>query len=191
MPFPALDTLRTPRLTIRPLAAADLPDLLAVNGDPEVTRFLPYATWTSLDDAQAWRERMQALADAGTGRQFVVALNDAGTVVGTILLFRFEEGSARAEIGYALGRAHWRRGVMAEALRGFCDELFTHAGLRRLEAQVNPANEASNALLVKLGFVHEGCMRQRWVAKGRAYDVNCYGALADEWLAARTTRPLP
>ena len=41
-----------PRLRLRPLDSADLPDLMAVNGDPEVTRFLPYATWQSANDAE-------------------------------------------------------------------------------------------------------------------------------------------
>lgn len=153
-----------------------------MNGDPEVTRFLPYASWKSEEDAQAWLARMQALAETGTGRQFVISLNASGKVIGTVLLFRFDAGSARAELGYVLGRAHWGQGLMEEALRAFCGHLFTAAGLRRLEAEVDPANEPSNALLARLGFVREGRLRKRWVGKdGAAYDTNIYGALAEEW----------
>lgn len=182
MHFPTIEPLGTQRLTIREITAADLPDLQAVNGDPEVTRFLPYATWKSEEDAQAWLARMQALAESGTGRQFVIALNGTDKVIGTILLFRFDAGSARAELGYVLGRAHWGQGLMEEALRAFCGHLFMTAGLRRLEAEVDPANEASNALLARLGFVREGRLRKRWVSKGGdAYDTTIYGALAEEW----------
>lgn len=184
MPPAPIEPLHTPRLTVRGIEAGDLPDLLAVNGDAEVTRFLPYATWTSQDDAQAWLGRMQALESAGSGQQLVIVLRSSGRVVGGILLFKFEAASARAEIGYVLGRAHWRQGLMEEALRGFCGHLFASAGLRRLEAEVNPANGPSNALLAKLGFVHEGRLRQRWVGKGSTYDTNVYGALAHEWLAS-------
>ena len=45
--------IETARLALRPVERSDLPDLLEVNGDPEVTRFLPYPTWTSLDDGAA------------------------------------------------------------------------------------------------------------------------------------------
>jgi [ribosomal protein S5]-alanine N-acetyltransferase len=60
--------------------------------------------------------------------------------------------------------------------------------VRRIEAEVNPANTASNALLLGLGFTHEGTARQRWVAKGRAYNTNLYGLLADEWASASAGR---
>lgn len=52
MPFPTCPPIESPRLLLRPVAASDLPDLLEVNGDPEVTRFLPYETWLSLADAE-------------------------------------------------------------------------------------------------------------------------------------------
>ncbi len=175
--FPAL---ATPRLNLRPVAEADLPALLAVNGDEAVTRFLPYATWTGLDDGRAWLQRMQALESAGSARQLVLALNDTGTVVGTLLLFRFDPGAQRAEVGFVLGRAHQGRGLMSEALRAVCAQALGGSGLRRLEAEVDPANRASNALLLRLGFTREGTLRQRWQAKGRLHDTHVYGLLAGE-----------
>lgn len=36
-----LPALETPRLRLRPLAAADLPDLIALDLDPEVMRYAP------------------------------------------------------------------------------------------------------------------------------------------------------
>jgi [ribosomal protein S5]-alanine N-acetyltransferase len=188
MPSPAqplfsLD-LETPRLRIRAVAQSDLADLLVVNSEPQVTRFLPYATWQSMADAQAWYERMQALVATGTGRQLVVQHKANDHVVGTVLLFKWDEASARLELGYVLGQAHWRQGLMREALGAVLGTCLQHAGVRRIEAEVNPDNAASHALLLKLGFTHEGRARQRWVAKGSAYDTNLYGLLATEWLAA-------
>jgi [ribosomal protein S5]-alanine N-acetyltransferase len=182
MPLPALD-LATPRLRIRALAQADLPHLLAVNGEPQVTQFLPYATWVSLTDAQAWYERMQGMMATGTVQQLVLQHRASATVVGTVLLFKWDETSARVELGYVLGLPHWRQGLMREALTAVISTCFAHAGVRRIEAEVNPANAASNALLQGLGFTCEGLARQRWVAKGRAYDTHLYGLLSHEWPA--------
>jgi ribosomal-protein-alanine N-acetyltransferase len=180
MPMPGISRFDTRRLTLRPVAAADLADLLAVNGDPAVTRFLPYATWQSLADGEAWLARMEALAAGGSGRQLVLAHRADGRVLGTLLLFRYDEGSARLEIGYALGRASWGRGLMREAVHAACAHAFDALAMRRIEAEVNPANTASCRLLEALGFVHEGTLRQRWVAKGTAYDTRFYGLLAGE-----------
>ena len=185
MPSPSATTIVSPRLTIRLVTAADLPGLLVVNGDAAVTRHLPYATWQTLSDADAWFERMRVLGDAGTAWQFVICDTATGQVLGSCLLFRFDAGSARAELGYALGRAHWGRGLMFEALGALLTHAFDGLGLRRIEAEVNPANTASVRLLERLGFTREGVLRQRWVAKGAAYDVNFYGLLRSEWPAAK------
>ena len=185
MPLSAITHIRTNRTTIRPVISTDLNDLMQVNGDDEVTRFLPYGTWRCLDDGSAWLARMQALAASGSGQQLVIERADAMKVIGTVLLFKFDESSSRLEIGYALGRAHWRQGFAKEALHAVCQHAFRELSIRRLEAEVNPDNAASNALLQRLGFVREGLLRKRWVAKGVAYDTNIYGCLAEEWLSAQ------
>ena len=180
MSLPVITQINAPRLHLRPVAAADLPALMQVNGDDQVTQYLPYASWTKLEDAQAWHARMDTLAQSGESRQLVIVRNDDAAVLGTVLLFRYEEGSARLEIGYVLGRAHWRQGYAREALGAVLAHAFGDMSIRRIEAQVNTANTASNALLLALGFQHEGLLRQRWVDKGAARDVHFYGCLATD-----------
>ena len=181
MPLSPPHTIESSRLLLRIVEESDLPALLRINGDDEVTRFLPYSTWTSIDDGQAWLARCHALAAQSTALQFVVLEKASASIIGTCLLFRHEPASERMELGYVLGRAHWGRGLMREALSALISHAFAAYGLRRLEAEVNPDNLASDALLRRLGFTHEGRLRKRWVAKGVVYDVNFYGLLGDEW----------
>ena len=183
MPLPTPSPIASPRLMIRLVTAADLPGLFVVNGDAAVTQHLPYATWQTLADGEAWLVRMHTLGEAGSTLQFVVCDSASGQVLGSCLLFRFDEGSARAELGYVLGRAHWGHGLMFEALGALLGHAFSAMGLRRIEAEVNPANTASVRLLERLGFTCEGVLRKRWVANGVAYDVNVYGLLRGEWPA--------
>lgn len=183
--------LETPRLVIRPVAREDLADLLAVNGDAEVVRHVPYPVWTGPADAEAWFGRMQAMVTAGEAQQLVLVDRASGTVIGTLLLFRFDAGSQRAEIGYVLARAHWGRGLMREAIAATCAHLFDSGAVRRFEAEVNPDNAASRELLLTVGFVLEGRRRQRWVAKGAVYDVDCFGLLRGELRPQPSTRGRP
>lgn len=178
MPFPSVARIESPRLFLRPVAAPDLPDLLEVNGDPEVTRFLPYETWQSLADAESWLARMAAMVAAGTGQVFALVRRADAKVVGDLLLFRYDEGSARVELGYVLGRAHWGQGLMREAVAAACAMAIDELGMRRIEAEVNPENRASCRLLQQVGFTFEGTLRHRWRAKGETYDTNMYGLLA-------------
>jgi [ribosomal protein S5]-alanine N-acetyltransferase len=175
-------TLHTPRLSVRRVRDEDLPALMAVNGDDEVTRHLPYASWHSLEDAQAWLLRMRGQEAGGSACQYVLADKDSAQALGTALLFRWEPTSARAELGYVLGRAHWGRGLMQEGLAALIGFAFDGLQLHRLEAEVNPANTASLALLQRLGFVREGVLRERWAPKGQHHDVVAHGLLRREWV---------
>jgi ribosomal-protein-alanine N-acetyltransferase len=181
MPLVAPALIESGRLLVRLAERRDLPALLEVNADEEVTALLPYATWASLADAEAWFERMSGLQATGLALQFAVISKATGNAVGTCLLFRFEAGSARAELGYVLGRACWGLGLMHEALEALIGCAFDRMGIRRLEAEVDTRNVRSAALLRRLGFTREGLLRQRWVAKGEAKDVEMFGLLRDEW----------
>ena len=124
MPLTAPPAIASARLHVRLVAEVDLPALMQVNGDDEVTRFLPYSTWGSMTDAEAWYERMSGIQACGSALQFVIIEKQTGAAVGTCLLFRFDEASARAELGFVLGRAHWGSGYMREALAALIDCAF-------------------------------------------------------------------
>ena len=188
MSLAAPEPLFTERLTVRLVEPRDLPALLAVNGDPAVTRHLPYATWAAMADALAWYERMLGIMQAGTALQFVIVRRSDDLPIGTALLFRHDEGSQRAELGYVLGAGLWGQGYMHEALQALVQAAFGPMGLRRLEAEVNPVNTASVQVLERLGFQREGLLRQRWTSakdEGRPYDVAIYGLLREDGEAPR------
>jgi ribosomal-protein-alanine N-acetyltransferase len=174
-------SIETDRLLLRRVRRADLPALLAVHGDDEVTRYLPYASWRSMRDARNWYGRMEKLQADGTALIWSVIERLSGTAIGTCLLFRFDATSARAELGYVLGRAHWRQGCMHEALRALIASVYKRMPVRRLEAEVDTRNPRSAELLGSLGFTREGLLRQRWVSKGEAKDVEVFGLLRHEW----------
>lgn len=181
MLVPGEPRIDTERLVIRLVTEADLPALLEINADDQVTRFLPYPSWKDMDDARAWFDRAAARHAAGEARQFVIVLRDTGRVIGSCLLFHFEESSGRAEVGYLLARPHWGAGYMVEAMTAFVAFAFEQVGLRRLEAEIDPRNTASARLLERLGFVREGLLRQRWNVKDEITDSGLYGLLRADW----------
>ncbi len=181
MGFPIPEVIVTPRLRVRLVEERDLPALLTVNGNDEVTRYLPYITWQTLADAAAWYARIGVARALGTTLQFVIAEKESDVAIGSCLLFRFEEASARAELGYVLGRGYWHSGYMNEALRAVIACGFGPLALRRIEAEVDVRNRPSARVLQKLGFMREGLLRERWVGKGEVKDVEIYGLLRHEW----------
>ena len=185
MPLALGHGLESARLQIRLVTEADLPALLVVNSDDAVTRYLPYASWRGTEDARNWYTRMGALQAAGSALQFAIIERGSGTAIGSCLLFGYDETSARAELGYVLGRAHWGQGYMREALRSLIDCAFGELALRRLEAEVDSRNTRSARVLAQLGFTAEGLLRERWLTRGEPCSVTAYGLLQREWQQRR------
>ena len=185
MQFPANPTIDTSRLTIRLVTQEDLPQLLEFNSDGAVTQYLPYESWKGMDDAQEWLGRATTRLAAGEALQFVAVLRETGRLVGSCLLFHFDESSRRAEIGYLLGRKHWGAGYMFEAMKALVDFAFAEMNLRRLEAEIDPRNTSSAKLLERLGFAQEGLLRERWDLKGEVTDSGLYGLLRADWQASQ------
>ena len=182
---PADACIASDRLLQRRVEEGDLADLLLVNGNDAVTQYLPYQTWHTTADAQAWYARISGMQAEGKLIQLVIVERSSGRVIGASLLFNFDPASERAEVGYVLGEAHWGRGLMKEALVALLAFAFDALKMRRVEAFVDGRNLASDRLLRRLGFTCEGTMRQHSVLKGIVRDSMVYGLLRDEW--QRTT----
>ncbi|WP_312549436.1 GNAT family N-acetyltransferase [Massilia sp.] len=173
--------LRTARLALRPFSDADAADLLGIFGDPEVVRYWSTGVWTDIAQAEAMiAEARQAYRDGGLYR-YAIALRDTDRLIGVCNLRGFFEQNRRCELGYALARDHWGRGYAAEALEALLGHAFHELDMNRIEADIDPRNEASARLLEKLGFRREGYMPERWIVHGEKADTAFYGLLRRYW----------
>jgi [ribosomal protein S5]-alanine N-acetyltransferase len=181
--MPAFDnvTLHTSRLLLRPLRPADTEGLLAAHSDPEVMRYSNMSAWTSIEQANELVEQGQR--GAATGKHLCLGIipRDAGTVVGTCTLYALSASNRRAEIGFLLGAAAWRKGYMAEALNALVQYSFLDLALNRLEADTDPRNARAITTLERLGFVREGHLRERWIVGAEKSDSAFYGLLFSDW----------
>ena len=183
-PFDQL-TLDTPRLHLRPLAAADAEALFRIHADPQVMRYWSTLPWAGIEQAEAMIETDRETLPAGRHLRLALALRDGGdSLVGTVSLFNFHEASRRAEIGYVLAREMWGRGLMHEALTALVGFAFGPLNLNRLEADIDPRNSASAKSLARLGFVQEGFLRERWIVGEEVSDTALFSLLSREWKTA-------
>lgn len=174
-------TLTTPRLTLRPPRPGDEDDLQAIHGDPEVMRYFSEPAWS---DPERPAQQIAKDAAAFAAREyfrFAMILNDTGRQVGNCTLRSLHWQCRRGEVGYALGRAHWGKGYMGEALEALLRFAFVDLDLHRLEADIDPRNAASTGAVERLGFQREGLLRERWIVGGEIFDSVVYGLLRREW----------
>lgn len=168
------------RVRLRAIGEADVDALFAINSDAQVARYLSHPPMSERAQAADLVARIRAGYADGASLQLAIERKEDGALLGTCILFHFHAASRRAEIGYTLGREHWGRGYMHEALTGLIDYAFGALGLNRLEADIDPRNAASARSLERLGFTREGLLRERWIVNGETSDTAFFGLLRRE-----------
>lgn len=174
-------TLTTERLALRWMTADDAPALYAMFRDPEVTRYWSTPPWTDIAQAHAFIEQSLADCAGGTGLRFAITLRETDEFIGSIKLYDFFDQNRRCDIGYALLPSHWGKGYLAEAMTALLDYAFLDLNLNRIEADIDPRNDASARLLERMAFQKEGYMRERWIVNGEVCDTAFYGLLKRDW----------
>lgn len=134
----------------------------------------------------AFRRRLRRYAREareGYGHAFLIFRRGDHRLVGGMTLSNVRRGVAQScSAGYWIGKPYARQGLMSDALRATIRFTFAELGLHRLEAACLPANEASQGLLLKVGFRREGYAREYLRIDGAWRDHVLFALLAtDPW----------
>ncbi|WP_201978194.1 GNAT family N-acetyltransferase [Hymenobacter rubidus] len=173
-PFP---TLRTERLTLRPLIGADAPALFVLRSDPQVMQYIPRPLATSVADSAAYIETMNEAMSRNDLLNWGIALRSSDEIIGTIGFYRLQPENHRAEIGYLLHPAHQGQGLMQEAVAAALAYGFGELNLHSVEGVIDPRNVASAQVLKRAGFVQEGLFRENGLWQGKFLDTAYYSLL--------------
>jgi [ribosomal protein S5]-alanine N-acetyltransferase len=177
----ALPVIPAGRVTLRPLRDADVPALFEIFGDVEAMRFWGSPPLQDLAAAHALLDDIRRHFAARTLFQWGVARSDDDAVIGTTTIFQIDHEHRRGVIGFAIRRGDWRRGYASDAVTALIRFAFAQLDLHRLEADPDPHNAASIAVLEKQGFKREGLLRERYFLNGETQDAAYYGLLRREW----------
>lgn len=166
--------------TLRPWQSGDAADIVPHANDPSVAGNLrdvfPYPY--TLADAEDYIR--DCIASDGKG-QLCRAIVVDGKAAGSIGVFLGSDVYRRsAELGYWLGRAYWRQGIMSASVRAICGEAFRNWDIVRIYAEPFAHNQASRRVLEKTGFVLEGVMRDGVVKNDRIFSYCVYSLLRRE-----------
>jgi ribosomal-protein-alanine N-acetyltransferase len=181
MTIKAFPVLETAKLVLRQPSKRDVRGLYRVSQDADVMRYYgmePFQTEQQALDELNWFN--QSFHDS-TGLRWIIAETNQGGYIGDLGYHKLSAQHSRAEVGYRLARAYWRRGIMTEALSKVLEYGFNMMALNRVEALVDPRNEASFKLLLKLGFSREGVLREYEYEKGAFIDLLMMSLLRREW----------
>ena len=173
--------LSTERLLLRPFRLEDVDDVYAYAKDTEWERYLglPLPQPYTRRDAEAYVAG-RVVAYWSTEPTFAIVLDS--TVIGGIGL-RIREAHQTAELGYALARPHWSKGLTTEAALAVVGMAFENRGLAKVYAAADLRNRPSWRVMEKLGMTREGVLRSHRKCRKERIDEVYYGILREEWEA--------
>lgn len=162
--------LNTDRLLLREISLNDVNAIYEMYSDPKVAEYDSFAPVRTIGEARNiihnyrkdFREKKQI-------RWGIVRKSD-NNMIGTCVFMNLDDTSRRCEIGCGLVSSEWNKGFMTEALEPIIEYGFEVFNFNRIEAYIISGNSASVKLFRKLGFIHEGVVREREYFKGNFHD---------------------
>jgi ribosomal-protein-alanine N-acetyltransferase len=172
------------RVIIQPVRAEDGAELIAAN----LASMSLHEPWVS-----PCRDRSSFLAylsrcDGDRVMGFIARERDSGRIAGVINLSEIVRGFFQSTyMGYYGVAGMNGRGLMGEAVGLVVDHAFQEMGLHRVEANIQPGNAASRALVKRLGFRQEGYSPRYLKIDGDWRDHERWAVLAEDWQGATSS----
>jgi RimJ/RimL family protein N-acetyltransferase len=179
--------IETDRLTLRRYLETDYDDLLKLQSNDDVTRFLLYESRTPEQVRESLAGRLADVAMDADGQALTVAviLRETGQHVGEVTLFVHSAEHRTGEIGFVFHPDFHGRGFAAEASVELLRLGFEELGMHRIIGRLDHRNTGSANLLKRLGMRQEAHFVRNEFLKGEWTDELVFALLADEWTSAR------
>ena len=147
----------------------------------ERSRTLHHPWVQAPDTRDAFRDYMSKRQDP-RGAAFFIWLAERRELVGVVNLNEIVHGCFRsAYLGYYAFVPHAGQGLMRAGLAKVITHAFDVMKLHRLEANIQPGNRRSKALVKKLGFRREGLSPRYLKINGRWRDHERWAILSEDW----------
>ncbi|WP_343716620.1 GNAT family N-acetyltransferase [Inquilinus sp.] len=146
-----LPSFETPRLILRPRTMAELEDCLAMDRDPEVTRYVA-GPWADPAAHRGFVEaRITAAYPEGLGYWTVRGRTAEARFLGWVPLIPLDGRGPEIEIGWRFNRAAWGQGYATEAAAPVLAHARDPLG-DTVVADIHPDNTASMRVAEKIGL---------------------------------------
>jgi ribosomal-protein-alanine N-acetyltransferase len=173
-PFPRITT---DRLVLRKIDPEDVPQIFFQRSDPRMLEYVDREPARTVEEALDWIRLITDKEDGNESIAWAICLRDNPQLIGTACFWNIRKEHYRAEIGYGLHPDYRGRGLMGETVAAIIRYGFEVMKLHSIEANVNPQNTASIAVLERAGFVREGYFKEDYYCNGQFLDSAIYSLL--------------
>ncbi|MBI9043380.1 MAG: GNAT family N-acetyltransferase [Anaerolineaceae bacterium] len=170
------------RVRLRAIERMDLELYVKWLNDPEVRRHLTIYQPMSMAQEETWYENN--LKNSLNEQPLAIEIDKSGkwTLIGNIGLMDFDYRIQSAELGLFIGdKREWGKGYGKDAICLMLTHAFNSLNLNRVFLRVYEDNSRGIRLYEKIGFIHEGRLREAVFDSGSFKDVLIMSILRSEW----------
>ncbi|WP_153915505.1 GNAT family N-acetyltransferase [Shewanella sp. TC10] len=172
--------LYTDRLIIRNIQEADWPNVLALNTNQSVLKYIREVTSVA-DIKETFNQRL-APWDYASGKWLTLIIEtvDTNEFVGLTGFCRESEAMNRAEVGYLIAPCHQGLGYGTESLKAVIDWGIIQFNIQKYIGYCAVKNLSSAKVMLKCGFVQEGLLRENHSIGNLKIDEYIFGLLPSD-----------
>lgn len=173
----AFPVIETERFILRELLDSDVEEVFEMRSNIELMKYIPRPLCKTKEEALVHIHLIQKGFRSNENINWGISFKNDPKLIGIIGFVRMQPENHRAEIGYLLNTHAHKKGVMREIVKPLLHFGFVNLHLNSILAVVDPANQASIALLQANGFTKEGHFRENCYFDGQFLDSAHYGIL--------------
>ena len=167
------------RIYLRPLDNEDLDRCLRWINNPQITSTLTMRFPMSRAQEESW---ILSHYKDHSDLPLAIVVKDGDQHIGNCGLHSIDYVNRSAEFGIMIGeKGQWGKGYAPEAAQLIIDYGFKQLGMHRIFLHVYSHNERAQRAYEKVGFKHEGTLREAYFRDGRYYDDLIMSILESEW----------
>jgi RimJ/RimL family protein N-acetyltransferase len=169
------------RIDLRTVEAEDIEFLTKGVNHPDVRRYI--SVFRLPHNMERYEETFENIDSSEAGVSLLIHAD--GEPVGSVQLYPVDDSRGWANLGCWVVPAQQGNGYATKACERIVAYGFRELRLHRVSGVVMTPNTASQRLLERVGFTHEGTKRESSFAEGEYVNEEQYGLLESEWREQR------
>lgn len=147
--------------------------------NPNVAKYILASTPQSRKEAESEIYYCRNLFHFKRGIYWTIAENTEDNMIGAIGI-TINNFNHRGELHYDLAESYWNKGITSHAIATCSQYAFNVMGLMRLEAITMPDNVASQQVLLKNNYTHEGLLRNYKYYQQKPVDIEIFAIIPSD-----------
>lgn len=172
--------LETERVILRKFDLNDLDDVFTLYSDRTVNEFLPWFPHDSIEKTQNFLNNVLLKEyEMPIGYWYAIQLKENNRVIGFVVLHNISVETGSGDLGYALMKEYWGKGLVAECCLAVIEQL-KKDGFTYITATHDKNNFKSGRVMQKIGMEYKYSYVEMWQPKNievtfRMYQLNFDG----------------